>query len=539
MSSLTNGTGRYEGDLPVFDALEPAEAGNLAGSQPGGGRRLGPARGVGIAAAVLVVLVGGIVLGNRPSDGAPSVAPTLPAAAIRTDTATATPSAEATPDTSPCQPPPGGRYPTLALAVHGSTRTVAAKFGFGYRVGDETKDPGFQPPSLADALIVRPFERLVVGAASGVCLGLLAIDYVGTGEPLDSEPIHLRDGAFEVPVHSVTLNGLPTGDWILRAETHFATLQDAGGAQLATISFFRVVSGDVPAVTDAPPVGPFRTPRTTPAVPCGVGQPAPALGVVAIAGGGSSVPGAIDMVPVPPDVPAEVPVVDVPVGDPVLIVTEGELCAVSWDIRLLDPVTGNGGTAYQQANPTDDPLFAAQNRWQIALQGDQILVARLHFAGGPDIVRTWRLVSKPFTVPAAFLVGSDGARFEATPGCGLSLALANGYAAADACASIGYLPGFEALQVAAFTPIDFEIPGWDFQSWSAACGVVSAGANVTFETPPGCGLGGAASEEGLPLSDPVVFLLPPGDTVVQVAVMATAPNGDRYSDIYYAHVVAR
>jgi hypothetical protein len=536
---LTKGTGRSEGDLPVFDALEPADAGNLAGGQPGDRRRLGPAHGVAIAAAVLVVLIGGIVLGNRPADRAPSVAPTGPAAAARAGAATATPSVEPTPDTSPCQPPPGGQYPTLALAVRGSPATVDAKFGYGYRPGSETEVPGFRPPNIADALIVRPFERLVVSAAAGVCLGSLAIDYVGTGEPLDTEPVHLRDGAFEVPVHAVTLNGLPTGDWILRANARFETPEDVRGGELVTISFFRVVSGDFPAVTDAPPVGPSGTPAATPTVPCGSGQPAPDLAVVAIAGGRSSVPGAVDLVPVPPDVPTEVPVVDVPVGDPVLIVTGGELCAVSWDIRLLDPVTGDGGTAYQQANPNDDPLYAAQNRWQIVIQGDQILVARIHFAGGPDIVRAWRLVSKPFAVPAAFLVGLDGARFEATPGCGLSLALANGYAAADACSSIGYAPGPEALTVTAFSPIGFEIPGWDLQSWSAECGIVAGGANETFEAPTGCGLGGGASAGGLSLRDPVLFLLPPGDTVVQIAVIATAPNGDRYSDIYYAHVVAR
>jgi hypothetical protein len=226
-------------------------------------------------------------------------------------------------------------------------------------------------------------------------------------------------------------------------------------------------------------------------------------------------------------------------GDPIRVIVDGDVCAVRWDIRLVNDETGEEISVDRFDRPNDDPGYAAQNRWGISTYGQQVLTADLHFPGGINTVRSWRVIIDPFVVPALFLVGPNGARFEATAGCGLYMHLSNGYEASDDCGSIGYAPGPEALVVRAYRAIHLDLAGWTIVGWGADCGRVTGVDDMQFEAPDGCGLGGGYSDSGVALKDPPAFLLPPRDTVVRIYVAAIDDAGNQYNVSYFAHVIAR
>lgn len=294
--------------------------------------------------------------------------------------------------------------------------------------------------------------------------------------------------------------------------------------------------GDGPTLLlgPTPPLGPTSllgpTPLLGPAVPCGTLVPTPDLGVFIIAGSGPSVAGSAGKA-TPPEVHARF-------DQEVRIFVDGEACAVGWKIGLIDTQTGIDTTV--DSSPADPSAYAVQNRWSVRTQGRHVLWATLRFANGVEIIRNWIVTVDPFTPPTLYLIGPDGTRFAATPGCGLAVILSSGSQPAEPCRSIGYALTASSLRVPSFTVIGIAIPGWQIARWAATCGRLSADGS-TFETPGGCDLGGATSDSSSPTAvpDPPAFVLPPGDTVVRINVVAIGATGTRISLPYYAHVVAR
>ena len=77
-------------------------------------------------------------------------------------------------------------------------------------------------------------------------------------------------------------------------------------------------------------------------------------------------------------------------------------------------------------------------------------------------------------------------------------------------------------------------------SWSATCGrIIVVDDLPQFDSPGGCGLGSGSSDGGGPLADPPAFVLPRGDTIVQIGLTAIDPGGNQFSLSFFAHVVAR
>ena len=519
-------TGRAgsDDDLPVFDAIEPTVE-HLQGrvSRPGG-RQVGPGRGAGAVAAVLVLLVVGIIVGNASLASDPSASPD--------------PSAKGSPVTTnpadllACSPPRQGQFPSVTLGIEGSRRQVTGLFGFGSGYGQQTQTPGWQVPTAAEGLVIREGDRFVLGTSRGVCFRQVVVDYAVTERVPRSNLAPLFNAPVSPSANSVVVDGLPDGDWTFRVTAHFDTLGTVSD-DVVTVSFFRILAGAGPFLTDPPIVPTARPAVIKPAVPCGPGQPSPDMNVNLVVGGQATTPGAkVDGQPLPE--------VHASLGDPVLMITDGEVCATRWQVDLTDANTGDVTTIDQFHDSADDPGYAAQNRWSIATYGHLRLDATLQFPGGLVIVRSWQIVIDGFVTPDLYLVGPDGTRFQASAGCGLYIHLNNGYESGDGCGSIGYQPDDVALRVAGFGVIHLDLPGWQITSWSASCGRVTTANGVdAFESPSGCGLGSGSSEGGGPLPDPPAFLVPHGDTVAQIWIGAIDSQGNQFNVSYFAHVIAQ
>ena len=417
------------------------------------------------------------------------------------------------------------------MGIEGSRRQVGGLFGFGSGFGQQSQAPGWQVPRASQGLIAGEGAGLMIRVARGVCIRHLVVDYGSTSDVPRASVVPLFKGPVAPAAAEVGLTGLPDGDWTVRVTAHFETLGTVSD-DVVTVTFFRVLAGAGPFLTDPPSATPGRAPLISPAVPCGTGQPTPDLGMTMVVGGGSAIPGSPGGEAVAPDVHARL-------GDPIEVITDGEVCATRWRIELTDRTSGTTSVIDEFNDPADDPTYAAQNRWPIVANGEQLVVATLEFPGAVSIRREWRLFIDPFVVPRLFLVGPDGSRFAASPGCGLSLRLSNGYEASDDCGSIGYVPTDEALRVVAYRVIHLDLPGWSIVSWGATCGQIIVADVPQFDSPGGCGLGGGASDGGEALPDPPAFVLPRGDTIVQIGLTAVDPGGNQFTVTYYAHVVAR
>ncbi|MBI2763345.1 MAG: hypothetical protein HYX54_06295 [Chloroflexi bacterium] len=513
-------------DLPVFDAIESLTD---PGRPPGGGpplRGLGPARGAGAAVGILALLVIGIVVGNISMAADPTGSPGPSSAS----SSSARPSGS--PEIAGCRSPRQGEFPAVTLGIPGETRLVEGLFGFGTGYGQPTAEPAWQIPPASTALVVGADSRLVVGTRLRACFRHLIVQYQLT-EPMQRDAgLQPFNADIEPSSGTITIDGPPDGDWVGRVTADFDTFGTLPG-DVVTVTYFRILSGSGPFVTGPSTQRPTPSPVVSPAVPCGSLPPTLDVGVSLFIGSDLPVAGALGDAAVPAEV-------HIRPGDGIRMIVDGEACAVSWVIDLLDSESGVGTVIDSISNEADDPAFAAQNRWDLAITGRSgILTADLRFRGGLRVIRTWNLVADPFDVPALFLIGPSGTRFEASAGCGLGLELSNGYQAADSCGSIGYKPGPEALRVQAYRTIHLDLPGWQILSWGASCGRVTTLDAPQFDSPDGCGLGGGSSDSGGPLLDPPAFVLPPGDTVIQVGIGAVDVGGNRFNVNYYAHVIAR
>ena len=520
-------------DLLVFDAVEPTVE-ELRGRSTGpGGRQLGPGRGAGAVAAVLVLLVVGIIVGNTSlaSDPSGSPSPSASISAGPTDRASSAGPTDPA-DGAACSPPREGQFPGVSLGIQGSRRQVTGLFGFGSGYGHESQEPGWQVPTAAEGLVAGEGERLVLTTSRGICFRSVVVDYAATIRVPRANLPPLFNSPVSPSANSIVVNGLSDGDWTLRVTAQFDTLGTVSD-DVVTVSFFRILAGAGPFLTDPPIVPTARPAFITPAVPCGPGQPTPDMNVNLVVDGQATTPGAkIDREPLP--------LVHASLGDPILMVTEGEVCATRWQVDLVDLKAGTVSTSDQFHDPADDPAYAAQNRWTITTNGDQRLDATLQFPGGLEIVRSWRIVIDGFVAPDLYLVGPTGSRFLASVGCGLFVHLNNGYESGDGCASIGYETTDAALRATALTVMHLELRGWQITGWNALCGQVTRVDGLdSFESPNGCGLGSGSADGGGPLPDPPAFLIPRGDTVIQIGMGAIDSRGNQFSVSYYAHVIAR
>ena len=437
-----------------------------------------------------------------------------------------------------CRPQSASTAPTLSLSAPEFNRTTSGLFGVTYSSAEPAPAvPSWLGPPESAALEIDPLSGLELRAGPFACVTRLVVTYLASDALFNGgDGQELIRKAVEPEAHGVGFGGIPAGDWVLRVDAHFSA-QDPSGGELVARWFFRVVAAPGLGPTHAPTAPPPPTPAVTPLFGTCTSDPVSAdIPVIASAGGGDPVTG--DAAPLTDASPSEAPTLLVKPGDHVQIAVFGG-CAVSWTIRLLDPSSLGGTTVEFQRNDNDDPSFASQNAWDVVVEGTSLLQAHLHFPGGPTIDRTWLLVAQPFEIPAAYLVAPDGTRGDALPGCGLVISLANGYNTADQCGDAGVSLGPAAFHVPAWTPITFEIPGWQLRQWSTACGGLSGDAGDIFTPTDGCDLGGGLTDTGEALSDPATFVLPPTDTIVVIQASAMSPNRDFFSVPYYIHVIAK
>jgi hypothetical protein len=510
--------------MPVFDADSGASDGRAArvpGAPDGQPGRQGRSSGVGLAVAALVVLTAGVALGGIMETGVPSGSQT-PSHAVATPPA--------------CVPVATNVVPGFTIAVVGADPGYAGLAGYSRLPSGETLghawrvpafDPGRDPPPIGAG------AELEIRTSGGACIRHLVADAAPATlghVPDQSERIVLRGGPEDPPTAAPPLGSLPAGDWVVRVVAQFETGVSGPGGLVIGERFFRirVGPGPYPTPTVPPTPEPEPTPRVTPAALCGpVPTDASLLEVQLSAPGVAGIAGTHEF--------GEPPDVSIGLGDTAELTIVGAACATSWTIATL---TGNGETYDSEdfENPEQNPDYAAQNRWRVRVPvGEHRLVATLRFGPDLEVSREWRVIGLDFTVPETFLVGANGSRVLALPGCGLTLELANGYSAGDSCGAIGYPAGLEVLHVPAWSAVVLEIPGWTIIGWNGSCGHVVTDVSGPEHFEWVCSLGGFQGGSGALPPGPARFLARPGEFVVQAYVTATR-DGDQFSVPMFALV---
>lgn len=508
---MTGETERSPSDLPVIEATDPGTAPERSAA---GGRGLGPGRGAGIAAAAIALLVVAIALGGLSLEPQPSASPAP----------TATLAGDASP--RPCLAPTAGRNANAVLSADGVAGGALGVLEAGagpWRIA--VPEYAFAVPAAA---------RLLLTGVLDTCFTHVRADYLPTyGDPAGA-PVALADVAFGLPTGSAPLGNLPEGDWLVRVAIQFDSPGARGGGRIPTTAYFRVHSGGAPLASGPPTATPEPTPEPTavvgPEVPCGTLQPTGATAVYMIVGGGSTVAGA-------PAIGSSAAVVRATQLERILIVIDGEACAVAWTVTVDSQQSGHL-IVDAHAGPPFDPAVAAQNRWNLILDpGTSLVSVQLRFANGVRIDRYWQVDVAAFTTPALYLVGPDGTRIEASQRCGGNVTFVSGGSVGVDCGPPTYDLGPDILRVAPYTVIHLGVPGWGVTWWSAQC--ATTGTDLLDEGSWGCSLGGGLSDSTGPLPDPPAFVLPPGDAIVRVGIEGVDDAGNRFSQPYYAHVIAK
>lgn len=222
-------------------------------------------------------------------------------------------------------------------------------------------------------------------------------------------------------------------------------------------------------------LGPGPTPRVTPAEPCGP-TPDRAPDVYLEVNGVSTRGGFPESsVLLPADATTAVWIADA-------------ACAVAWHIRLA---IGDGilVPVAIQANPSLDPAFAQQNRFELSfgeerdVPGDHRLEAAFDFTGGLGLVASWPVRFPPLDRPAMELhVAETGVAIPTIEGCDVVLTLRNGEQQQPGCdQDLSSEPG-PATKLAPGTQVEVSIAGWSLTELSVICGSESDGA---FAAAPG------------------------------------------------------
>ncbi|HEX5590034.1 MAG TPA: hypothetical protein VFX65_07070 [Candidatus Limnocylindrales bacterium] len=514
-------------EVPVFDADEAPRA-RARGPRGAvvGGRRPGRARSVGIAVAALVVLTAGVAIGGILEGAAPSPSASAPATPEGSAVAATCTTATTT-------------VPSFVLVPEGSTTPGRAML-LGLSHGRDVDSPsrGWLVPGghgAEGALAVGSGTDLELLAQRTACLRYVLAEYASATLGRDPRPDDIRlllDRGIE-PGRQVELGTLPDGDWVVRAVAYFEIGIRGPEGLVYGERFFRVRVGAGPFPTAPPTERPDPTPRVTPAVPC-AGAPTDGDAIRVVLRTSSLEP--VEGLPEG----SEPPEVSVALGEDVELSIVGDACAIAWRIQAVLVESEDGLSVEGLTNPAVDPAYASQNRWRVELPaGDLRLVAELTFEAGIRVTRTWNVVGRGFDVPDVFLVGTDGTRVVALPGCGLYFELANGYQAGDDCGVIEFPDGLEVLSVPAWSFVSIEVPGWTLMSWNGQCGTVGTdgSGSTTFDS-GGCGLGGFSVEPGEAPPGPARFLARPGPQALQIYIHATL-DGDTFSVPMYAYVTGR
>jgi hypothetical protein len=494
-------------ELDVIDVVSSVAGPRERRRSPGAGRSARRVRQASLGVAVVVILVGIFAAGGMFGGSAPTSPPL----------------------TDPTCRAIAGNSPTPAFRLAGAPDDELGVRGLpGHpkpRLGG-TGSP-WQLPGPEVALTLEGRRDLHLILATGVCAAEVEIE-VASAEAGDDPPPSERRAFLRTTVEPARDDFAfffdpADGDWVLRIVVRYWDAVGEG-SRLAE-GYFRVRVGNGPFVTPRPSPAPVATP----ALPCGPTPPVPADVVVTLATGGTApIPG------VEPDV--ELPDVTVGLGDTIEVAVEGAPCATSWTI---DARVGEALVAIERVpNPDNSPAIAAQNIWRFGLPGstdeaDLVVILRFGTAGVAE--RLWHLRSSAFEIPAALVVTADGRRMATTPGCGLTLELATGFTRREACALLGYVPG-ERFEIDAYEPLGVEIPGWTIVAWSGNCGFRIGEEGEAFESAT-CGLGSFLPERNAS-PPPILFVVPPGDQVIQLWLSATR-NGDRFSVPYFLRVNAR
>ena len=511
---MGRGPERDEAELLVFDADAPP-TNPVRGARPGTpGRRRGSSRGVGIAVAVLVILTAGVAAGSILEPSAPD-APSGPLAAD-------------------CVPADLDEVPTFRLGIDGSDLLINGELASAQVPGDGGGGgarPWRVPPPARTGSVpsITAKDAIHVHVEGDRCIRYLFAQRASASisRPSDRDRLGMRDAPVSPSSQRPAFGALPDGDWVVRVTAYFETGIAGSGGLVIGERYFRVRVGEGPLPTPGPSPTPRRDtrPALTPAVPCGE---MPATGEVQVllgASGSDPKPGAAEG--------AELPVVNVDLGDHFEIVTVDAACALSWTITVFDAESGDVVDIDTFLNPDDLVSVGSQNRWRyLAEVGAHDVVAALHLGPGLDVVRFWRVVGEDFTMPDVVLSGDDGASVKAEPGCGLSVELGNGYTDGEECGPLELPASIPELRVPAWSLVSLDVEGWDLRSWSGQCGHVAddGGGGAWFEWE--CSLGGFYGDAGMEPPGPAQFLARPGDQLIQLYVQGHNDAGTFNANLY-------
>lgn len=224
--------------------------------------------------------------------------------------------------------------------------------------------------------------------------------------------------------------------------------------------------------------GPPASPRVTPWIECEEPPSPSTVPDIFLQVDGVPIPGTVavgddGLVPRPTSAGFPVPSLqqertDVPVDVTTEIWVEGAVCAVAWQIDLVDEQTLD-----VVQNAARDPAYASQNRFQLLLgahTGGQFeLRAVFEF---PTLVAraSWPIRILPVERPVAVL-RTKGEDLQAVEGCDVTLTLATGWTnSLNPCVDDVEEPPGDAALVKRGEQLEFEILGWNTDYGALACG---------------------------------------------------------------------
>jgi hypothetical protein len=379
-------------------------------------------------------------------------------------------------------------------------------------------------PTPERSLVLERSAAIVLVPDEGACIRDVVAEYLGV-EDLGgaAEALALGEINVDPPRSRVVLGSPPQGDWIIRVETYFST--GVAGQEEAVIErFFRVQSFSAP----------YATPYITPAVDCGdllAGATLPRLSLVA--GAGEPVLG-VDMATYPGDILHNGALVTAAFPDPIELRIEGDACATSWNILMVEPVRGEVMNAVSEFNPSESLTFIAQNRIVFGFTplGRSVVQATVKFGKTREAQAAWELSVSGPPPPEAVVVGARGGEATARPGCGTSWTLAE-TSAFELCSDQAVPETLDVLTVGSGEIVSLDLPGWNLTSWWVGCGERSTDVAVRYDPIAECGLGG--NGDGTGPAGTVRFIPFPGRTIV--AIYVSASRGDDFvSAQYYVEV---
>jgi hypothetical protein len=487
---------------------------------------------IAVAVIAITVVAAGIGLGGRGIEPSPSTSPSGPDPSRLATSTSPAPSRRTRPPAtempgSVCVPADAADLPEIRLwSTLGNTPFVRGVEGPPDWA--LSSPPTAAWPTPERSLVLERSAAIVLVPDEGACIRYATAEYLGV-EDLGGVPEALALGEINVdpPRSRVVLGSPPQGDWIMRVVAHFS-VGAAGDDDVAVIErFFRVQSSGAP----------YATPYITPAVDCGdllAGAALPRLSLVA--GAGEPVLG-VDMTTYPGDILHNGALVTGAFPDPIELRIEGDACATSWNILMVDPVSGEIRNAISEFNPTESLTFIAQNRivFSFTPLGRSVVQATVTFGKTREARAAWELSVSGPPPPAAVVVGARGGEATARPGCGTSWTLA-ATSAFELCTTQAVPETLDVLTVRSGETVSLELPGWDLTSWWVGCGERSTDSSVIYQPIAECGLGG--NGDGTGPAGPVRFIPFPGRTIVAIYVSASR-GADSVGAQYYVEVDVR